>query len=214
MTLRLYYHPLSSFCWKTLIGLYEKDVAFEGQVVDFMDPAESEAFRQLWPIRKFPLLRDEAADRLVPESSIILEYVDQKFPHGTRLIPDDPGRAREMRLQDRVFDLYVHLPMQKVVTDRMRPEDHRDSFGVEQSKAMISTAYRMIDRDMASKTWAIGDDFTMADCAATPALFYGEMIVPFGENRNIAAYLDRLKRRPSIARVIREAEPYFKYIPK
>ncbi|HVT50398.1 MAG TPA: glutathione S-transferase family protein [Dongiaceae bacterium] len=214
MTLRLYYHPLSSFCWKALIALYEKGVAFEPQLVDFSDPAQDAAFRKMWPIRKFPVLRDEAEDRLVPESSIIIEYIDQKFPGGTRLIPADPAQAREMRFRDRFFDLYVHIPMQKVIGDRLRPDDKRDPFGVEQAKEQIETSYRMLDQQVDARRWVMGDDFSMADCAALPALFYGNMVVPFGEHRNVTAYFERLKRRPSIARVIGEAEPYFKYVPQ
>jgi len=214
MTLRFYYHPLSSFCWKALIALYENGVAFEPQMVDFSDAEQDAAFRKMWPIRRFPVLRDEADDRMVPESSIIIEYIDQKFPGTTRLIPADPTRAREMRLRDRFFDLYVHVPMQKVMTDRLRPEGQHDPFGVDQAKELIETSYRMIDQEMAAREWVMGDDFTMADCAAAPALFYGAMAVPFGEHRNVAAYLDRLKQRPTVARVIREAEPYFKYVPK
>jgi len=214
MTLRLYYHPLSSFCWKALIALYEKGVIFEPQLVDFSDPEQDAAFRKMWPIRRFPVLRDEADDRMIPESSIIIEYIDQKFHGGPRLIPADPTRAREMRMRDRFFDLYVHVPMQKVVTDRLRPEGQHDPFGVEQAKELIETSYRMIDQEIVSRHWIMGDDFTMADCAAAPALFYGAMAVPFGEHRNVAAYLEHLKQRPSVARVIREAEPYFKYVPK
>jgi glutathione S-transferase len=214
MALRLYYHPLSSFCWKALIALYEKGIAFEPQVVDFSDPAQDAAFRKMWPIRKFPVLRDEAEDRLVPESSTIIEYIDQKFPGGTRLVPSDPAQAREMRFRDRFLDLYVHMPMQKVITDRLRPEGKHDPFGVDQAKEQIETSYRMLDQRMSGRQWIMGDAFGMADCAALPALFYGNMAVPFGEHRNVTAYFERLKQRPSIARVIREAEPYFKYVPK
>ena len=214
MTLRLYYHPLSSFCWKALIALYEKGVDFTPQLVDFSDPAQEAAFRALWPVRKFPVLKDEAEDRLIPESSIIIEYIDQKFPGGPRLIPADPARAREMRLRDRFFDLYVHIPMQKVITDRLRPEGQHDPFGVDQAKAQIETCYGMIDQDMDGRTWLMGDDFTMADCAALPALFYGNMAVPLGAHSNVAAYLDRLKQRSTVVRVLREAEPYFKHVPQ
>jgi glutathione S-transferase len=214
MTLRFYYHPLSSFCWKALIALYEKNAAFEPELVDFSDPAQDAAFRKMWPIRKFPVLRDEAEDRMIPESSIIIEYVDQKFAGGSRLIPADPTRARETRMRDRFFDLYVHMPMQKVITDRLRPDGKHDPFGVDEAKQQIETAYGMLDREMATRTWVMGDDFTMADCAALPALFYGAMAVPFTGQHNVSAYLERLKQRPSIARVIREAEPYFKYVPK
>lgn len=214
MTLRLYYHPLSSFCMKALVALYENGVAFEGQIVNFMDEADNAAFKQMWPIRKFPVLRDEAADRLVPETSIIIEYVEQKYPGATRLFPTDPDQVREMRLRDRFFDLYVHMQMQKVIVDRLRPDGQHDAFGVTEAREMLRTAYEMIDRDMANRTWAMGDAFTMADCAAAPALFYGEMAEPFGAHRNLAAYLGRLKARPSFARVLKEAEPYFKMVPQ
>jgi glutathione S-transferase len=214
MALRLYYHPLSSFCMKTLVALYENGVAFERQMVNFMDADENAAFKAMWPIRKFPVLRDEQANRLVPETSIIIEYIEQKFPGTVRLFPSDPDALREMRLRDRFFDLYVHMQMQKVITDRLRPEGSRDAFGVAEAREMLRTAYGMIDRDMADRTWAIGEAFTMADCAAAPALFYGEMAEPFGEHRNLAAYLARLKARPSFARVLKEAEPYFKMVPQ
>jgi glutathione S-transferase len=214
MTLRLYYHPLSSFCMKALVALYENGVAFEPQLVNFMDEGDNAAFKQMWPIRKFPVLRDEAADRLIPESSIIIEYIDQKYPGATRLFPTDPDAVREMRLRDRFFDLYVHMQMQKVMVDRLRPEGKRDAFGVEEAREMMRTAYRMIDQEMAAREWAMGEAFTMADCAAAPALFYGEMAEPFGDCRNVAAYLARLKARPSFARVLREAEPYFSMVPK
>lgn len=214
MTLRLYYHPLSSFCMKVLVALYENGVAFEGQIVNFMDEADNAAFKQMWPIRKFPVLRDEAADRMVPETSIIIEYVEQKYPGATRLFPTDPDQVREMRLRDRFFDLYVHMQMQKVIVDRLRPDGQHDAFGVTEAREMLRTAYEMIDRDMANRTWAMGDAFTMADCAAAPALFYGEMAEPSGAHRNLAAYLGRLKARPSFARVLKEAEPYFKMVPQ
>ena len=215
MTLRLYFHPLSSFCHKALIALYENGVAFTPQMVDFSDPAQGAAFREMWPIGKFPVLKDEAADRLVPESSIIIEYLDQKYPGAVRLIPDDPDKAREMRLRDRFFDLYVHMPMQKVITDRLRPAGGTDAYGVAEAKRMIETAYAMIDQEMSDgRPWVMGDAFTMADCAAAPALFYGEMVVPIGAHQNVAAYLARLKTRPSYARVLKEAEPYFKMVPQ
>ena len=214
MTLRLYYHPLSSFCMKALVALYENGVAFEGQIVNFMDEGENAAFKAMWPIRKFPVLRDVAADRLIPESSIIIEYIEQKFPGATRLFPSDPDAVREMRLRDRFFDLYVHMQMQKVIVDRLRPEGSHDTFGIAEAREMLRTAYRMIDQDMADRTWAMGDAFTMADCAAAPALFYGEMAEPFGDCQNVAAYLARLKARPSFAQVLKEAEPYFKMVPQ
>lgn len=213
MSLTLYFHPLSSFCHKVLIALYETGTPFEPRIVDLMGNAAE--FRKIWPIGKIPVLRDEAEDRTIPETSIIIEYLAQHFPGGTRLIPADPDRARQVRLRDRFYDLYVNVPMQKIVTDRLRPEGQNDPYGVKEARALLRTAYGMIQQDMARNTWAMGDDFTMADCAAAPALFYANMAAPFGdEHRDVAAYLERLTERPSFARVLEEAQPYFAMIPR
>ena len=215
MSLKLYFHPLSSFCQKALIALYENDTPFEPHIVDLGDEASRTAFMKIWPIGKFPVLRDEAKDRTVPESSIIIEYLAQHYPGRTSLVPADADLARQTRLRDRFFDLYVNVPMQKVVTDRLRPAGKSDPYGVEQAKALLRIGYRMIDEDMATKTWAMGDAFGMADCAAAPALFYANHVMPLGDaHRNAARYLGRLMERPSFARAIEEAKPYFAMIPQ
>lgn len=213
MSLKLYFHPLSSFCHKVLIALYETGTPFEPIIVDLMGNAE--AYKKIWPIGKIPVLRDEARDRTVPETSIIIEYLAQHYPGKTKLFPADRDLCRQMRLRDRFYDLYVQVPMQKIVTDRLRPAGKNDPYGVEEARALLKTALGMIDQEMASNRWVMGDAFTMADCAAAPALFYADMVSPFREtHRNAMAYLDRLKERPSYARVLKEAEPYFKIIPK
>lgn len=214
MTLKLYFHPLASFCWKPLIALYENGTPFEPLIVDLGDPQSAAAFRRVWPIGKFPVLRDEARNRTVPESTAIVEYLDLHYPGGTKLVPDDPDLARDVRLQDRFYDHYVHHPMQKIVTDRIRPAGKNDPHGVEEARALLRTALDMVERDMAGKTWTAGDSFTMADCAAAPALFYADKVMPFAPDHVTAmAYLTRLKERPSFARVLKEAEPYFKFFP-
>lgn len=213
MSLTLYFHPLSSFCHKVLIALYETGTPFEPRIVDLLNQIDD--YRKIWPIAKIPVLRDEAKDRTIPETSIIIEYLAQHYPGKTSLFPADPDLCREMRLRDRFFDLYVNVPMQKVVTDKLRPEGKNDPYGVEEGKALLRTAYGMIHQDIAGNTWAIGDTFTMADCAAAPALFYADKVVPFGEEHgNVAAYLKRLMERPSFARVLKEAQPYFAMMPK
>jgi glutathione S-transferase len=216
MTLRLYFHPLSSFCMKVLIALYENDVAFEREVVNLGDPVSSAAFKKIWPIGKFPVLRDEAKDRTIPESSTIIEYLAQHFPGKSELVPDDPDLARQTRLRDRFYDLHVHVPMQKVVTDRIRPAGQNDPFGVAQARDLIKTSCGMIEQDMATKTWAMGENFTMADCAAAPALYYVNMaVMPLdGSYKHVAAYLDRLMQRPSFARALQEAAPFMAMVPR
>ena len=214
MSMTLYFHPLSSFCWKALIGLYELEIPFEKNLVDLSNEAARNAFIRLWPIGKFPVLRDDARDRTVPESTIILEYIDRLSPGNARLIPSDPAAALECRLRDRIYDMYIHLPMQKIVGDKLRPEGKRDPFGVEQARTQMETAYALVDEQLREGPWAMGADFTIADCAALPALFYGGKVAPFGARwRNVAAYFERLKARPSVARVLEEAAPYFSMFP-
>jgi glutathione S-transferase len=214
MSLKLYFHPLASFCWKVLIALYENDTPFEPHIVDLGGERSSTEFKRIWPIGKFPVLHDKARNVTVPESSIIIEYLSHHYPGGTELVPKDTDLALQARQWDRVYDFYVHEPMQKIVGDRLRPPGKTDAQGVEQAKALLDTAYSMVDREMAAKTWAIGDKFTMADCAAAPALFYANKVLPLGERyRNVARYLDRLLARPSFARTVQEAQPYFALFP-
>ena len=215
MTLKLYFHPLSAFCQKVLIALYENDTPFEPKLVDFADGASRVEFLELWPVGRFPVLKDERRDHFVPESSIIIEYLDQHYPGKTKFIPADQDQARQMRMRDRFFDLYIAVPMQKIVTDRLRPKDGHDAIGVDQARAMLKTALDLVNEAMSAKTWANGDSFTMADCAAAPALWYGAQVMPFeATHPHAAAYLDRLTRRPSFARALKEAEPYWAMFPK
>jgi glutathione S-transferase len=215
MSLVFYYHPLASFCWKALIALYENDTPFEPHLVDLGNEQSRAEFKALWPIAKMPVLRDTARDQTVPESSIIIEYLNQHYPGQIRLVPENADLARQTRFIDRFYDLYVHEPMQKIVTDRLRPAGKNDPYGVEQAKAQLQTAYRVIERDMATKNWAMGEDFSLADCAAAPALFYANEVLPFSDDhKNVAAYFGRLMARPSFARVVKEAEPYFALFPR
>lgn len=215
MPLTLHFHPLSSFCHKVLIALYENGTPFTPQLVDLGNAEQRDAFYKLWPVGKFPVLVDDARNAVVPESTVIVEYLDQHYPGKTRFIPPDPDVARAVRATDRFYDLHIHLHMQKIVGDRLRPADRKDPHGVEDARTRMATALAMMESGMAQGTWATGDAFTMADCAAAPALFYANWVTPFaGTYPNLVAYLDRLKQRLSYARTLKEAEPYFQYFPK
>ncbi|WP_119460617.1 glutathione S-transferase family protein [Rhodospirillaceae bacterium SYSU D60014] len=215
MSLTLYFHPLSSFCQKVLVALYENGTPFEPQIVDLGDETSRADFKKIWPIGKFPVLRDEAKDQTIPESGIIIEYLAQHYPGRTQFLPADADLAWQTRLRDRFYDLYVNVPMQKVVTDRLRPAGKNDPHGVEEAKTLLQTAYGLIEQEMGTRTWAIGEEFTMADCAAAPALFYANMVMPLGDtHRNAAAYLGRLMERPSFAQTLEEAKPYLALMPK
>lgn len=214
-TLTLHYHPLSSYCHKVLIALDELAVDVDKRLLNLGDPAERSAFLALWPTGKMPLLVDQG--RSVPETSIIIEHVQRHHasPGRALIIPADPDEALQVRLWDRLFDLYVMTPMQALTADLLRPEEDRDALGVALAREGLSKAYAMIDNHLGDeRTWAAGEAFSMADCAAAPALFYAVTYVPIGpQHGRLAAYFDRLMSRPSVARTIDDARPYFKYYP-
>jgi glutathione S-transferase len=213
--LTLYLHPFAAFCQKVLIALYENGTPFTPQIVDLADEAARAGLTALWPIGRFPVLRDEGRGRTVAESSIIIEYLEQRHPGPVRLIPAEAELALHTRMQDRFFDLYVAEPMQKIVTDRLRPRGRNDPHGVEQARSLLQTAYGMVEQAMATRTWVAGDDFSLADCAAAPALFYAGWVMPCADRHpNVARYLDRLRQRPSFARVVEEARPYRHLFPR
>jgi glutathione S-transferase len=214
MSLTLHFHPLSSFCWKALIALYENDTPFAANKVDLGNPVEREALLKRSPIGRFPVLEDASRRDVVPESSIIIEYLDRHYPGRIRFIPAEPQAALQTRLRDRFLDLYLHLQMQKVVGDRLRPAGARDPHGVEQARAQIRKSYDIFETQLSDSEWAIGSDFGLVDCAAAPPLFYCSQLEPFGERRKLTAYFERLTARPSFARVLKEAEPYFAMFPK
>jgi glutathione S-transferase len=215
MSLTLHFHPLAAFGQKVLVALYENGTPFKPRIVDLGDPAANAAFKRLWPIGKMPVLRDDVRDRTIPESSVIIEYLAQHYPGATTLLPADPDLALQTRLRDRFYDLYVAQPMQKIVTDRLRPADGHDPLGVAEAQAQLRTAYGVIDQEMTTRTWAMGDAFSMADCAAVPALYYANEVMPFGgTHRHVAAYFDRLMQRPAVARIIAEAQPYIHLFPR
>ena len=212
MSLTLWYHPFASFCMKALIALYECDAAFTPIVVDLGDEDSRNAFYALWPIGKFPVIRDETTGEMVPESTIIIDYLADRFP-AAGLIPADPRAAREVRMWDRFFDNYVHLQMQKIVADRLRPKPDRDPYGVAEARAQLHRAYDIFEKRLAGRQWASGD-FSLADCAAAPALYYAWKVEPWADRPALTAYLDRLHARPSFARVLAEAEPYAHFFPQ
>jgi glutathione S-transferase len=214
MSLTLHYHPLSSYCWKALVALYENDTPFTPHMVNLGDEAERAALLKLWPIGKFPVLQDDVRGATVPESSIIIEYLDLHFPGRTRFIPDG-NRGPQTRLRDRFYDLYVHTPVQKIVGDRLVPAEKKHAHGVAMARAQLATSYGMIDKQMVTNEWAMGEAFTLADCAAAPALYYANKVQPFGDaHRNVSAYLGRLLARSSFARVVKQAEPYAHMFPE
>ncbi|WP_372525130.1 glutathione S-transferase family protein [Piscinibacter sp.] len=214
MSLTLYFHPLASFCHKVLVALYESATPFQGRIVNLGNASDRAEITALWPLGKFPVLRDEQRNRTVPESTVIIEYLCQHFAGAAGLLPDDADVRLEVRLWDRVFDTYVQGPMQKIVGDHMRPAGEHDARGVADARATLGIAYDMLEHQLALGTWAAGNDFTMADCAAMPALFYASILEPLPKGHaRLAGYFERLMNRPSVRRTLNEARPYFPLFP-
>ncbi|WP_426102530.1 glutathione S-transferase family protein [Massilia sp. TSP1-1-2] len=210
MSPTLYYHPLASYCHKVLVALYELGTAFEPRLIDLGNDADRAALRALWPMMKFPVLNEHARGRTVAESSVIIEYLDHHHAAPHILIPRQWEAALDVCLWDRVFDHHVQGPMQEIVLDRLRAAGG----DLPAQRAALGSAYHMIDERMAGRTWVGADAFSMADCAAAPALFYAGTVQPFPDACvQLRAYFDRLMARPSVARVLEQAKPYFGMYP-
>lgn len=212
MSLAIYGHLFSSYTQKVLMALYENATPFEFRALGQETPGHVGEWLKRWPLRKFPVLVD--GDRTVVETSIIIEYLQHNHPGAIRLIPADDTGGLDVRLWDRFFDLYVSVPMQKIVLERLRGEGNGDAAGEAEARAMLRTAYGMAETRLAGRQWACGDAFTMADCAALPALFYADTLEPFSEiYPGLGAYYERLLARPSVVRTLDEAKPYFQFYP-
>ena len=212
MTLTLYYHPLSSFCQKVLVAFYETGIPFTPRFIDFVAEEDRNALFALWPMGQFPVIRDEAKARTVPEGSLIIEHLALNFAEGAALLPRDGEAAFDIRYWDRLFDLHVNQQMQIAMAERRKPKEERDAAASERAARQIEAAYGLIERHMAGREWAVGEGFTMADCAAAPALNYAKLIVPFGEHKHVSAYYERLVKRPSFARALKESEPWLQFL--
>ncbi|MDX6569678.1 MAG: glutathione S-transferase [Gaiellales bacterium] len=207
MTLTLHEHPFASYCWKALIALYELELPFEPRLVQ--DDDDRARLAELWPMASMPVLLDDTSGVIVPQSTTIVEYLDG-LGGEPRLVPADAAQALQARLWDRISDAYVMTPMQKIVGDELRPEGRGDPHGVEEAHAALDRAYAMLDTHLAGQPWLAGATFTLADCAAAPALYYARVVHRWEELdlRELTRYFDGLVARPSVARVIDEARPY------
>jgi glutathione S-transferase len=207
MTLTLHEHPFAAYCWKALIALYERDLPFEPHVVG--DETDRARVAELWPMASIPVLVDDEARITLPESTTIVEYLDG-LGDAPRLVPEDPAAALQARLWDRVIDGHVMTPMQKIVLDSLRPEGRRDLEGIVEARATLDQAYDLLDKHLSGGVWAAGSAFTLADCAAAPALFYARVVHRWDEERlaDLTRYFTELMARPSVARVIDEAREY------
>lgn len=212
MTIRFFGHPFSSYCWKVLMALYENDTPFDWRPLGPDQPDNGAEFARLWPLGKFPVIVD--GDAVVGESSAIIDYLHAFHPGPVALIPADPAQAVRARMMDRLFDNRVMNMMQVSVANALRPEGEADAYGEAQSRQALHEVYRWLDGALPEGDWAVGDAFTVADCAAAPALFYADWVERIPEPLSrLRDYRARLLARPSVARCVDEARPYRSYFP-
>ncbi|HWU92777.1 MAG TPA: glutathione S-transferase family protein [Sphingomicrobium sp.] len=210
MTLELFGHPFSSYTWKVLIPLYADGTEFEFRQVPENEENYAE-LKRIWPFGKFPLLVDNGEP--VFETTPIIEHLQAHHPGPNTWIPDGE-LGRRVRFLDRFFDLYVQGNMQPAVNHALRPEGKGDAYGAELGRKNLHTAYDWLEANLPESEWAAGEKFTLADCAAAPALFYADWVEEIGPTRpKLAAYRARLLRHPIVARVVDEARPYRPYFP-
>jgi glutathione S-transferase len=208
----LFAHPFASYCQKVLIALYENGTDFTYRKFGPEDPGAMTELAALWPLKKFPVLLDEGQTYV--ESSVIIEHLAIRYPGAVELIPKDRQGALEVRMMDRFFDNYVMTPMQRIVADFMRATSDRDPLGVKEARSLLDSAYGWLNGVMTNRAWASGADFSLADCAAAPSLFYSDWVHEIrDEFPQVRAYRARLLARPSVARTIDEARPYRQFFP-
>ncbi len=210
MSLTLYAHPFSSYCQKVLVALWENDTPFTYRNLE--EPGAGEELAALWPIGKFPVLVD--ADRTIVETSIIIEHLDRHHPGHVHFLPDDPVAALEVRLLDRFFDQYVMNAAQIAVNESLRHAPDRLTEAKHSAAQALETAYGWLETRIGERAWAAGDDFSLADCAAAPSLFYADWVHQISDSfPRLRAYRARLLARPSFARAVEEGRKYRSYFP-
>ncbi len=202
----LYYHPLSTFSQKVLMALYEKNIAFNPKIVNLRNPEKRAEYLKIYPLGKIPFLVCDD-DRKVPESSIIIEYLDTHYDSNPQLIPTDKDRSRQVRCTDRMCDFYLTEQIIILFFASFKPEAERNQDAIEKAKFRINVMYEQMDKDLENRTWVMGEELTMADCAFMPGLFYAQDIAPFSDHANIVAYWERLSLRPSCQKIINEVKP-------
>ncbi|GAB1595666.1 glutathione S-transferase family protein [Lysobacter claricitrinus] len=206
MSLVFYGHPFSSYCQKVLVALYENDLSFDYRVISQDRPDVAAEWIALWPLQKMPVLVD--AGRTVVESSTVIEHLHLHHRGPVSLIPDDPVDALEVRFMDRFFDNHVMTPMQLPVAEALRADGRKED-ALRRAATALDTSYAWLEHRLHGRTWAAGEAFSMADCAAAPSLFYADWVRPIGEAfPTVHAYRQRLLARPSFARAVEEARPY------
>jgi glutathione S-transferase len=206
MNLKLHYHIASTYCQKVILAFYEKGVEFTPVHVNLFDDAARAEYKKLYPLAKIPLLTGD--DLFIPESTIIIEYLENEFPNsGTQLIPDDKTAARRVRFKDRVYDNYLNNPVSTLFFESQKPTDKRSAETDAKARQTLETVYQLMEKSLADNAFLSGASFSMADCAAFAPLFYAQKLHPYRDQKNLTAYFGRMMQRPSVQKLLKDLLP-------
>lgn len=202
--MKLYYNPLSGYSIKALLAFAEKDIGFEKNIVNLMDPEAAKKYREFYPIGKVPLLVLDDGHK-IPESSIIAEYLDQK--HDLGLFPKDPDLCRQARFQDRVCDLYIHNQIGQIFFDGLKPKEKQNPEACENAKKLLDFKYQKLDAHLKDNDFLVGNQYSIADLSLFAALFHAPATYPFEQHKNLPYFCQRIMERPATQKIMIEIEP-------
>ncbi|WP_372870118.1 glutathione S-transferase family protein [Shewanella sp.] len=202
--MELFYHPLSRYSQKVLLGLYEKQANFYPRVTELRDPLQRQAFSKLYPLCKLPLLKC-ADGSLLPESSIIIEYLDHHIRAGTRLLPADLDDCLRVRLWDRIIDNDISNQLFLLEQQLSMAQEHRNELAMAQVRQKLMQVFNGIDEELANSHWLVGDGFTLADCALLPCLEPAFTLLDLLELENLNRYRQQARLRGAWELVADEA---------
>lgn len=210
MNLALYGHPFSSYTWKALIALYANDTPFEFRQVGAGNAEYDSFVAGAGPSGQFPVLRD--GDHTVFEATSIIEYL-HLFHRGPQpLLPDNPARAAQVRMWDRVFDMHVMNTMQQAVAARIGDPDLNPETARELVKDRLIRAYLWIERWIEHYPRPAG--VSLVECAAAPSLFYADWVIRIpAECPRLIAWRADLLALPAVKRCVDDARPFRAYFP-
>lgn len=201
----LYEHPLSPYAQKVKIALLEKGVPFTATIPDLLGGAD-EAFRAASPRREVPALVDGALP--VFDSTIILEYIEDRWPQPPLLPPDPAGRARARQIEELCDTSYeaINWAVYEIRVFQRASGALAEAL-LARAATQIAGANAWLERALGTSPWLHGDRFGWADLAAAPVVNGAALSGnPPAAGTPLAAWLERVRARPSVATTFEQAQ--------
>ena len=197
--IKLYTFPPSTNSRKVRIVLLEKGLEFQRVNVDLTKREQKNPeYLIIHPFGQVPALDDEGF--VLYDSTVINEYLEDEYPYPSLMPSDSEGRARARLLED-FRDSHFNSYCVHIIYEMRKPEGERDAQRIDNARAQITTAFDRIESELEGKEYLAGT-FSLADIAFMANFdFLERFAIPVdpGKHKNTAAWIDRLKARPSYA---------------